>query len=136
MAEVDLEALRDAVAARIATVSGLNVYPYIGGQVQTPAAGILTGEPYIDRETAQGVHTIQLRVALLVSSSNLEEAQRQLDRLVDDVVPALLTEPDPVDVIGDLWVPTVGGSDFVKLGGVELIALPIDLRCHLRRALT
>jgi len=135
-AEVDFVALRDAVAARMRTVDGLLVYPYFPGQIQPPCVGLLSGEPYIDREMSmggRGLETVALIAAVLVRLGSVEQSQRDIDELVQSVVPALLTVPDPVDIVGALKVPTVGGHDEVEFGGVKMLACRIDITCQVRR---
>lgn len=116
-------ALRAGIAAALEAVDGLNVYAVGPSSVQSPAAVVLTGDPYWTRDQAmgRGMATVKYDVALLLRYPNVDAGQVNLDALLDDVVTALLDDRTLGGACDDLAVPEVTGFDEVEVGGTPLL---------------
>lgn len=108
-------AVRAGLAARLATISGLNPYAVAKGQINEPAAVVEPGSPpIVYNETAsRGVDTINLVIVLLVSRNIDELAQAKLDAyLAGSGASSIIAAVD-----GD---PTLGGvADWVNISQVS-----------------
>jgi hypothetical protein len=126
---VDIEGLRNGAATNLAAVSGMRVYPRLPGQIQTPAAVVETGSPLVDRDEAmgRGLALVRLTVTVLVSSSNVDRAQRNLDAYVDTVVNALLADRTLGGSADDVRVPTVSGYVEIETGQSTYMGFRADV---------
>lgn len=132
---VSITAVRDALAAQIQTrTTGLRTYARLSGQMQTPAAVVLPGVPYVDRDqTMQRGHArMSLDVAIVVRTSNLDEAQQQLDGLIDTVTDAVLFDKTLSGAVSDLHVPTVTAPEDGELSGVQVLTSVLEVRLIVR----
>lgn len=78
-------ALRTALAANLATISGLFTYPTIPGTIAVPCAIVEPDQPVVqyDNTAGRGSDTVYLRIILLIqSATSVDEAQKQLDAYI------------------------------------------------------
>lgn len=76
-----VSAIRDGLKTRLATISGLNAYDTVPGDIITPAAIVQPGNPLLLYDTTMGRGGDELRftVTLLVSTVVDDVAQDSLD---------------------------------------------------------
>lgn len=76
-----LGAIRSGLAANLSSIAGLSVYSTAPGQVNTPAAVVLYGEPVIawDESNDRTADRIALRIMLLAARFDDQLAQDVLD---------------------------------------------------------
>ncbi|GAA1766162.1 hypothetical protein [Streptomonospora arabica] len=88
-----VSAVRQVLAARLATIDGLRVNEYVAGSITPPAAAILpglgsetsTGRPAIEYDKAfgRGAHKMHFLVKVAVSTAHNEASQAELDAYLD-----------------------------------------------------
>lgn len=123
-------AVRQALAARLETVEGLRVLPYVEGSISPPAATIVPGigsetstsRPAIDYDKSfRGAVLMNFLVKIAVSSVADDAAQRKLDAYLDvgtdvSVKDALEAGMEPIyaEEYDDADAPVVADSVLVK----------------------
>lgn len=106
-------------------VDGLRTYWYVADTVRPPAAVI--GQPdidYADPGSTFCTATWSFPITVVVSRSNEREAQKQMSRLLRDIVGALDTEVPGIFSIQPLSARPVT----VSLGQQELPGYALDVR--------
>jgi hypothetical protein len=80
-----LTQIREAIATRLQTISGLNVSPTVTGQITPPAAVVAPAtESPVDYDTSlSGTTDYHLVITLLVSRADETAGQNNLDPYVD-----------------------------------------------------
>ena len=105
---MNLSAIRDGLAARLATITGLRVYDTAPDKPETPAAVVLFGaDPFIDylQAYAAGLIEISFEIRLIVKGTVDRAWQDQLDEFLSAGTGA----PSSVlDAIAE--DPTLGGT--------------------------
>ncbi|MER5252905.1 hypothetical protein [Streptomyces sp. NPDC002855] len=84
-------AIRDGMATRLLTISGLRVSDYVPGQINPPAAVIIPGDPEsqtaqmisFDSTMARGSDDMLFTVMILVSLAHDRVAHEKLDAYLD-----------------------------------------------------
>lgn len=77
--------IRDALQARLATVSGIHAYDTVQGTVMLPAAIVVPGEPFVEYDDSMtGGYTLNFRVLLLVQYGVDRLSQDKLDGYLPD----------------------------------------------------
>lgn len=117
-------AIRQALAARLETIDGLRVHPYVIGSISPPAAAIVPGlgsetstsRPAIDYDKSfRGAVMMNFMVKVAVSATADEAAQKHLDAYLDvgtdlSLKDALEADMEPLyadDSDGDLIADSV-----------------------------
>ena len=102
----DLNNIRNALAAQIATQTGLRALGQVKGQISPPIALVLPGIPVaVYGDTMDGALTLNLAVLLLISdAAPTEKVQRALDAYLG--IGAGETQSIPGAIMAD---PSLGG---------------------------
>lgn len=74
-----VSSIRDGLATRLATITGLNVYARPRGQVLTPAAVVVPGRIEFDETMGRGSDLVTFTVLVLVGMPTSDLAQEDLD---------------------------------------------------------
>lgn len=106
-----MTAIRHAIAARCATIPGLNTYPKAPGQVVTPAAVVLPGPISYDATMARGSDDFTFTLRLLVAQASYDAGQDALDAYVAGSGESSIKSA----VDGDLD----GAADFARVASMD-----------------
>lgn len=104
---------RTLVADLLVGVAGLEVYRYIPGSVNPPAA-VVWPDSGTDPVTVDAESDARMVVRLLVQFGETEDAQDQLDDLLDEVAAVLAGEVGQIDW-DNYGVSDWGGSTFLSV---------------------
>lgn len=127
---LDIAAIRDGVATRLATVSGLRVHDTIPDDITPPAAVVQVASVKYQEAFAGGLAEVRLRVTLVASKSSDRSGQNKLDAYLSSgtgqsssIVDAIEADPTldgSVDSAAisdddiDYGVATFGSTDYWK----------------------
>lgn len=131
----DLEAVRTALAAAIATIPGLRAAPTVPGQITPPMAVVApaTGTFLDYDQTINGpagviAATYRMRITLFVSEASAgPDSQVQLDSYLSDTGPASVkiaieTDTALAGVVDYAQVTAAQGYGFLQWGGISYLA--------------
>jgi hypothetical protein len=120
-----IKQVRDALQARLESISGLTVYAHPPGNVNVPAAVIApnTGQFYTYK-TSQTSHDLELVVAVLVQMGELQSATEELDRYLDDagsysVYAAVAADPRLGNTVDDAEVIAAQNYGVITYNSVD-----------------
>lgn len=111
---------RNALADALKPIVGTNVYAAPPSQIVTPAAVLMSGDPWAEPVTWTKT---QVRWAVTLAAGQIgsnEDAYTQLEQLVWEVV-------DAVRAAG-MAVGTVGGMRSQRYGQAEVAAIELEVR--------
>ena len=79
---MDVQAIRDGLQARLATIAGLRPFDVVPGEVPVPAAIVVPEDPFIDYLQAMqgGAVVLNFRITLLAGRATDRTAQDLLDQ--------------------------------------------------------
>jgi hypothetical protein len=118
--------IRDGLADRLETISGLRVYRYYPGQINTPAAVVSRRQTRYD-QTIDGAEDYTFAVTLFVQKGEDVTAQKALDLYLDpagtsSVVAAIHGDPTLGGVVDFSRVVSAERDGLVEYAGVEYVS--------------
>lgn len=128
-----MSAIRDAIKARLATISGLRTHDTIPGTIMAPAAIVMPGDPLIEFDDAfgRGGDTLNFVVLLLVQYADIRIAQDSLDAyLATSGAASVKAAVDGTlgDTVSDAVVTAVRNYGVQDYNGVEYLGAEFPVR--------
>lgn len=126
-------AIREALAARLATIAGLRIYDFVPGQVNPPAAVVLPGDPLIEYdETMDGLDSYRFTIMVLVANPLERLGQDALDAyLARDGVSSIKAAIEAAERLGGLVsftrVARVRNYGATEYAGSQYLAAEFDV---------
>lgn len=125
-------AIRDGLAARLQTISGLRVHDYTPGQINPPSALIIPGDPEMNRAEAisfdstmaRGSDDFLFTIILCVSHAHDRVAHEKLDTFLDGSSATSVkaaVDGDLGGVVSYARVSSVRKYGLVKYGNQEFL---------------
>lgn len=132
MAVVSLDACREGLANLIGNLPIVRVTSFVPGLVNVPAAIVAPapGQFITYNETMDGCSTFLLRVTLLTSVADMEQAQDSMDPYLDNgtaasVYAAIAADPTLGGVADDALAMTASNYGVIEWNGVQYLG------CHI-----
>jgi hypothetical protein len=121
------EQIREGLAVRLETISGLNVYRKAPGSITVPAAVVRRRQTQYD-VTLDGADDTTWGITLFVQFANLEVAHEALDAYLDtagasSIVAAVHADPTLAGVVDFARVASAEGERVINYAGIDYLSV-------------
>jgi hypothetical protein len=128
---VNLSTIRDGLAVRLATISGLRVHKRWPGSVNAPAVVIGGPAGTYDATFSGTSHTVTFPLHLFVSAAEIDRAQQSIDTYLDDgagsIQAAIEADPDLAGAISSVHVTGWRDYGLQSYAGNEFMGVTIEV---------
>lgn len=126
----DITAIRNAIATKLATISGVNVYARLPGTVVAPALVVRRRSTTYDTTMAGDSDDNQFGIMVFVQFGEDDSAQQNLDSYIATGVIKHALEADPTlgGVVAFSAITTVGEDQLMMYAGVQYLTAELVLQ--------
>ena len=111
-----LKDVRDEISVQLGT-AGVSCYGYVPERVNTPAAIVEAGNPYMEQGETFTDFVVRMNVVLLVGTKTNENATNELDQLICTAV----------DVLETFDIESVNTPEAFDVNGVQYMGVRVNL---------